>query len=96
MSHIAGTTRDFVDAYFNCQGIILHLIDTAGIHHTTDPIEKIGITRTKKLLSQAQLVLLVLDQSEVLQPGRQAIIRINQKSPSHYYCQQSRFKNFSF
>ncbi|CCP88143.1 tRNA uridine-5-carboxymethylaminomethyl(34) synthesis GTPase MnmE [Candidatus Phytoplasma solani] len=76
VSDIAGTTRDFVDAYFNCQGIILHLIDTAGIHHTTDPIEKIGITRTKKLLSQAQLVLLVLDQSEVLQPEDKQLLEL--------------------
>ncbi|WP_349401943.1 tRNA uridine-5-carboxymethylaminomethyl(34) synthesis GTPase MnmE [Candidatus Phytoplasma solani] len=76
VSDIAGTTRDFVDAYFNCQGITLHLIDTAGIHQTKNPIEKIGISRTKKLLLQAELILLVLDQSNTLQDEDQQLLQL--------------------
>ncbi|MBS2126257.1 tRNA uridine-5-carboxymethylaminomethyl(34) synthesis GTPase MnmE ['Fragaria x ananassa' phyllody phytoplasma] len=81
VSDISGTTRDFVDAYFNCQGITLHLIDTAGIHQTDDPIEKIGIARTKQLLAEAELILLVLDQSDHLQEEDQILLTLTKDYP---------------
>ncbi|MBP5836086.1 tRNA uridine-5-carboxymethylaminomethyl(34) synthesis GTPase MnmE [Candidatus Phytoplasma meliae] len=81
VSDISGTTRDFVDAYFNCQGITLHLIDTAGIHQTDDPIEKIGIARTKQLLVEAELILLVLDQSDHLQEEDQTLLTLTKDYP---------------
>ncbi|AGL89951.1 tRNA modification GTPase [Candidatus Phytoplasma australiense] len=81
VSDIAGTTRDFVDASFNCQGITLNLIDTAGIHQTTNPIEKIGISRTKKILSSAELILLVLDQSEPLKEDDEKLLELTRLKP---------------
>ena len=62
----SGTTRDIVEGDINIGGIILHLIDTAGIRKTDDPIEKIGIEKSIEKLNEAELVLLVLDQSQEL------------------------------
>ena len=66
VTEISGTTRDIVEGEINIDGIILHLIDTAGIRDTNDPIEKIGIEKSKEKLNEAELVLLVLDESNEL------------------------------
>ena len=66
VTEISGTTRDIVEGEINIDGIILHLIDTAGIRNTNDPIEKIGIEKSKEKLAEAELVLLVLDESNDL------------------------------
>ncbi len=62
----SGTTRDIVEGQLNIGGIILHLIDTAGIRSTNNPIEKIGIEKSIEKLDEAELVLLVLDNSSSL------------------------------
>ncbi len=62
----AGTTRDTIEAYVNISGVTLNLIDTAGIRKTKDIIEQIGVNRSIKTLHDAELVLLVLDQSKAL------------------------------
>jgi len=64
VTEISGTTRDLIEGELNLGGILLKLIDTAGIRTTNDVVEKIGIDRAKKALSEADLVLLVLDQSQ--------------------------------
>lgn len=66
VTEISGTTRDLIEAEMTIDGILMKLIDTAGIRETSDLIEKIGIERTKKAMADADLVLLVLDQSESL------------------------------
>lgn len=66
VTDISGTTRDLIEAELNLNGILLQLIDTAGIRDTEDTVERIGIDRTKKALSQASLVLLVIDHSQQL------------------------------
>ncbi len=66
VTEISGTTRDLIEAEMTIDGILLKLIDTAGIRETSDVIELIGIERTKKAIADADLVLLVLDQSESL------------------------------
>ncbi len=66
VSDIEGTTRDTIDAYVNLGGVTLHLIDTAGIRHALDTIEKIGVERSRKALREAELVLMVLDLSKPL------------------------------
>ena len=63
---IAGTTRDTVEEVANIQGIPFVLIDTAGLTDTSDPVEHLGIERSRKALAQADLVLLVLDSSQPL------------------------------
>lgn len=66
VTDIEGTTRDTIEAYINIGGITLKLMDTAGIRETQDIVEKMGVNRSMKALSDAELVLLVLDQSKAL------------------------------
>lgn len=66
VTNIAGTTRDVIEEFVNVKGVPLKLIDTAGIRETEDLVEKIGVTRSKKAIEEAELVLLVFDQSEKL------------------------------
>lgn len=66
VTDIAGTTRDTLEEYVSVKGVPLKLIDTAGIHHTEDKVEKIGVERSKKAIKEADLVLLLLDASQDL------------------------------
>ncbi|HLQ39581.1 MAG TPA: tRNA uridine-5-carboxymethylaminomethyl(34) synthesis GTPase MnmE [Tetragenococcus sp.] len=66
VTEVAGTTRDVIEEYVNVRGVPLKLIDTAGIHDTDDAVEKIGVQRSRKALKDADLILLVLNQSEPL------------------------------
>ena len=66
VTNVAGTTRDIVEGSINLNGLVLNMIDTAGIHDTEDLVESIGVNKSKEVLSKAQLVLLVLDASNPL------------------------------
>jgi len=66
VTDIEGTTRDTIEAYINISGVTLKLIDTAGIRETKDFVEQIGVNRSIKALEEAELILLVLDQSKAL------------------------------
>jgi tRNA modification GTPase len=61
VSPIPGTTRDTVEETITIDGITLRLIDTAGLHHTDDPLEKMGIRRTEAAAVQADIILFVHD-----------------------------------
>ena len=63
---IAGTTRDTVEEVANLRGIPLHLIDTAGITPSNNPVEQIGVQRSRAAAEGADVVLLVFDGSECL------------------------------
>ncbi len=87
VTDIAGTTRDVLEEQINLNGIILNVIDTAGIRETEDIVEKIGVDRAKKYLNQADLVIYVVDTSTNLDENdfeimellkdRQAIVLLN-------------------
>lgn len=79
VSSVAGTTRDFVEGSLNIRNITLHLIDTAGIHHSTDDVEAIGIERSKKAIASADLVLLVLDSSRPLEEEDYLLLKITEQ-----------------
>ena len=61
VSEIEGTTRDFIEDTISIDGIHFRFIDTAGLRHTEDTIEKLGIERTYKKISQADIILLLID-----------------------------------
>lgn len=67
VTNIAGTTRDTIEGKINIGGIILNLIDTAGVRDTLDVVEKIGVEKSKKALEEAELVILILDNSNSLE-----------------------------
>ncbi len=71
VSDIAGTTRDTVEETFNINGTVFRLIDTAGIRETEETIERIGIDRSLLKLTQADIVLGVIDATASLSEQQQ-------------------------
>lgn len=76
VTDIAGTTRDVLQETVRLGGISLHMIDTAGIRHTEDTVEKIGVERAKKYAESADLVVYVVDSSVDLDDNDKEIISI--------------------
>ena len=74
VTDIAGTTRDVVEGHANIDGIVLHLYDTAGIHESMDKIEAIGIEKSKQVIKNADVVIVVLDGSNDLDEEDQQIL----------------------
>ena len=66
VTEIEGTTRDSIEEYINVKGVPLHLIDTAGIRETDEVVEQIGVTKSRQIMAKADLIILVLNQSEPL------------------------------
>jgi len=64
VTEIAGTTRDVLHESIDLDGLPLHLIDTAGLRESDDPVEKIGIERAWKAVEKADIALLLQDDSE--------------------------------
>lgn len=63
VTDIAGTTRDIVEGEFNLSGVPVHLYDTAGLRESTDVIEQIGISKAKKVIDEADLILFLVDET---------------------------------
>jgi len=64
VTDIAGTTRDVVEAELNLQGVVLKILDTAGIRQTENRVEAIGISKSIETVKQADLVVYVLDATQ--------------------------------
>ena len=65
VTSIPGTTRDIVEGQINLNGLIINLLDTAGIREASDEVEKIGIERSKESIEKADLVILVLEANKL-------------------------------
>lgn len=65
VTDIAGTTRDLVEGSVNLKNVTLNLIDTAGIRDSEDKIERIGIEKSKEALKEAELVIVVIDATNI-------------------------------
>ena len=66
VTDIAGTTRDIVEGSIQIDGIVLNIIDTAGIRQTNDLVESLGVKKSLNLINEADLILYVLSNSEPL------------------------------
>lgn len=82
VSEIPGTTRDTIEEIANIQGIPFRIIDTAGLRHSEDSIEKQGIQRTKNAICEADIVLELIDAtlghpSEVATQGKPHLVVAN-------------------
>ena len=64
VTDIAGTTRDVLHESINLDGMPLHLVDTAGLRESNDPVEKIGIERAWQAIEKADIALLLKDESQ--------------------------------
>ena len=66
VTDIAGTTRDTIEESIIHDGIVINFIDTAGIHETSDFVEKIGVDKSLDALKNSDLILVVIDNSDKL------------------------------
>lgn len=66
VTSVAGTTRDIVEGQIRVNGILLNIIDTAGVRETEDIVEKIGVEKSLSLVNDADLIILVFSNNEKL------------------------------
>lgn len=81
VTDVPGTTRDTVEARCRLGGVVLRLIDTAGLRETDDAVERIGVERSRAALEGAALALLVLDGSASLTPEDEAAMAQAARAP---------------
>ncbi|MDI6710822.1 MAG: tRNA uridine-5-carboxymethylaminomethyl(34) synthesis GTPase MnmE [Thermoanaerobacterales bacterium] len=73
---VPGTTRDTIEEAVNLRGIPLRLVDTAGLRHTTDEVERIGVERARAQASRAELTVVMLDASTGIGDEDRAIMEL--------------------
>lgn len=78
VTDIPGTTRDIVEGQIRAGNLQLNLIDTAGIRKSDNPVEQIGIEKSKKMIDSASLILLVLDGSRPLDEQDQKLLEMTE------------------
>ena len=76
VTDIEGTTRDIVEGKITLEGIVINFIDTAGIRETDNVVEKIGVEKSKKIINQCDLLILILNNNEVLTQEDKDLISI--------------------
>lgn len=80
VSNIAGTTRDVVEGNLDYNGVRFNFFDTAGIRDSKDEIEEIGVSLSKKVLDESDLILFVLDGNDVTQKDKEIYELIKDKN----------------
>ena len=73
VTEVPGTTRDAIRETIQIEGIPLHIIDTAGLRETEDPVEKIGIERAWREIERADVVLQLIDSRSGITPADHAV-----------------------
>ena len=76
VTNIAGTTRDILEESISLNGVVLNMIDTAGIRSTEDVVEKIGVNRAIEYATDADLIIYVVDSSVSLDESDEQIISL--------------------
>ena len=80
VTDIAGTTRDIVEGQVTINGILLNIIDTAGIRETEDKIEAIGVEKSLKMMEESDLILFMINNNECLTDDIKLLLKkLNQK-----------------
>ena len=74
VTEVAGTTRDTVEETVKLGGVMLRLIDTAGIRETADRIEAMGVERSRRAMEEADLIILMIDGSQPLTKEDEEVI----------------------
>ena len=64
VTDIAGTTRDIVEGQISINGVLLNMIDTAGIRETNDLVESIGVEKSLKIMEESDLILFMVNNNE--------------------------------
>lgn len=82
VTDVAGTTRDIVEGKILLNGILINLFDTAGIRSTNNPIEKMGVDKSLEVLKSSDLIIFVLNNSDILSVDDLEILEII-KSKNH-------------
>ena len=82
VTNIAGTTRDIVEGQTIINGIKINFIDTAGIRNTTDVVEKIGVEKSKQMISKANLNILILNNNEPITNEDKELLELIKSKPS--------------
>ena len=78
VTNIAGTTRDVVEGSVTVDGILLNMIDTAGIRETDNIVESLGVEKSKEMIKKADLVLLVIDGSKELDQEDKKLLELTE------------------
>ncbi|GAA0420487.1 tRNA uridine-5-carboxymethylaminomethyl(34) synthesis GTPase MnmE [Cocleimonas flava] len=81
VTDIAGTTRDVLHESINLDGMPLHLVDTAGLRDSDDPVEKIGIERAWKAVEKADIALLLLGDTHLSTKSDEIVKKLPQSLP---------------
>jgi tRNA modification GTPase len=82
VSDVPGTTRDVLEEYLNIDGIPLRILDTAGIRHSHDLVEREGVRRSRAAIASADLVLIVLDASQPLAADDRQVLEASKAKPA--------------
>lgn len=80
VSEIAGTTRDVIEDTLEISGILFRFFDTAGIRESDDKIESIGVKRAMKKLTQASIILCLIDPTETLEKQRMLLQAVEKEA----------------
>jgi tRNA modification GTPase len=78
VTDVAGTTRDLVEGRVDIGGVVLNLIDTAGVRRTEDIVERIGVEKAKKAIESSDLVILVFDFHEALNDVDRELLKLTE------------------
>ena len=82
VTEIAGTTRDSIEESVEWRGVTLRFIDTAGIRESADPVESLGIRRSRNIASSSDIVLLVSDGSRPNNAKKSELLKdVDKKTP---------------
>ena len=83
VTDIPGTTRDTVEESVLCGGVLLRLIDTAGIRETEDAVERLGVERSRQAIASAELVIVLIDGTGDITAEDREILALARAAPRY-------------